>query len=161
MRTKTKLARQHAAEEAAALRDARALVFEIGGYAPIVRFDAMRAGVVLEEGETAYRMVGAWLQQHVAAGWTEAEWCHVLATDRRALVRLSSGQLVSLWWGSLVGLVVDLAGHRVTMDYGDGCPRLLTGTAAPIIAVVGIAAVYGVEALLHHPGLEPLRVAAS
>jgi hypothetical protein len=155
------LARQHAAEEAVALQDARALVFELGGYAPVVKFDAMSAGVVLDQGETAYRFVGAWLRQQLATGWTEAEWCHVLTTDQRLLVRLSSRQLISLWWGSLVGLGVDLERQHVTLDYGDGRPRLLSGTAAPIIAVVGIARVYGVEALLAHPGLEPVRVVAS
>jgi hypothetical protein len=154
------LARQHAAEVAAALQDARALVFELGGYAPVVRFDAMKAGIVLGEGETAYRFVGALLSQRLVDAWTQPEWCHVLTTDQRLLVRMSGGQLVSLWWGSLVGLSVDLVSQHVTLDYGDGRPRLLSGTASPIIAVAAIACVYGVEALLSHPGLAPLRVSA-
>lgn len=79
MRTKTKLARQHAAEQEAALLDARALVFELGGYAPVVTFDPMKAGVVLADRETAYRYVAVWLRQWFQGTWDQAEWCQARA----------------------------------------------------------------------------------
>lgn len=157
MRAKTRLARQRADETAAARADARALTFELAGFAPVTTFDAMQAGLVLGRGETAYRFVAAWLRQRTPHGWSEASWCQVLVTDRRLLLRLGDGVLISLWWGSLVGFQADLVHEHVTLDYGDGSPRLLSGTAAPILAVAGVSQIYGPEALLTHPALEPLR----
>lgn len=157
MRTRARLARQRAGERSAGLEDARALVFELAGFAPIAPFDVMKARVVLLAGETAYRSVGAWIQQWLPQGWTRPAWSQVLVTDQRLLARLGSGELVSLWWGSLVGFDADLDAERVTLDYGDGSPRFLTGTAAPVVTVVGVARIYGAEALLTHPALEVLR----
>lgn len=160
MRTKARLARQRADERSAALRDARVLIFELAGFAPVAPFDSMSAGMVLGAGETAYRLVAAWLQQQLPQGWTEPTWSQLLVTDRRLLIRLPGGMLVSLWWGSLVGFEADLVGERVILDYGDGSPRHVFGSAAPIIAVAGVAMVYGPEALLTHPALAPLRALA-
>lgn len=157
MRVKRKLSRDRSDQRSFALQDARELLLELAGFAPSVTFDSMKAGVVLEVGETAFRLVGAWLQQCVGGAWVDAAWSHVLITDRRLLVRLDAGQLISLWWGSLVGFHVDLAGERLTLDYGDGCPWLVSGPAIPVIAVGGVANIYGVEALLRHPALEAVR----
>lgn len=161
MRTKAWIDRQRAEVQSAALTDARALVLELAGFAPVTPYDAMRAGVVLEAGETAYRSVACWVQQQFPGGWSQPIWSQVLVTDRRLLIRVGvGGALISLWWSTLVGLHVDLESERIVLDYGDGSPRLLTGPAAPIIAVAGIAKVYGVDALLTHPALRPIRTAA-
>lgn len=57
----------------------------------------------------------------------------------------------------VVGLSVDLAAEHVVLDFGDGQPVSLSGVQAPSVAVVGIASVYGTEAMLTHPGMVSLR----
>jgi hypothetical protein len=42
-------------------------------------------------------------------------------------------------------------------DYGDGSPRAVSGADAALVAVAGIASLYGVEQLTTHPALAPLR----
>ena len=89
--------------------------------------------------------------------WSLPSWSQVLITERRLLVRLDTGELVSLWWGSLVGFEADLANGHVVLDFGDGRPRLLSGPAVALVAVAGVGRLYGREALLAHPALAPLR----
>jgi hypothetical protein len=64
---------------------------------------------------------------------------------------------VSLWWGSLVGFEVNLGEDFVILDFGDGRPRALSGSGVALVAVAGVARLYGVGALTTHPALEPLR----
>lgn len=148
---------QVAAVPAAAAADARALALELAGMrlGPVV--DAMSAGVVLEPGESALRSVGVWVRHRTADRWSEAVWCPTIVTDRRLVIRVPNGSLGSLWWGSLVGFEVDLDRGNVILDYGDGSPRVLSGPGAAVVAVVGVARLYGVEALVRHEGLQPLR----
>jgi len=81
----------------------------------------------------------------------------VIVTDRRLLCRFASGRLTSLWWSGIVGLHVDLAVGQIVLDYGDGQPVNLSGSSVAPVGVVGIASVYGMEAMLTHPALAPLR----
>jgi hypothetical protein len=137
--------------------DARRLALELAGSLPLRPIDPMSLGVVLEPGETAYRTTGVWLRALAGGGWSAASWCHVVVTDARLIVRLPDATLGSLWWGSLVGFEADLEQGHVVMDCGDGWPRLLSGSGVATIAVMGVARVYGVEALTHHAALTPLR----
>jgi len=158
MRRQAMVERQLAAERAAASVDARNLALELAGMQPGGWLDPMVAGVVLQPGETLRRMVNAWVRQRTPEGWTEPSWSQVFVTDQRLLVRLGSGELASLWWGSLVGFEADLSADHVVLDFGDGQPRLLSGPSAAVMAVAGVAALYGPEALATHPALSPLRV---
>ena len=144
-------------DRGAARVDARNLALELAGLVPGSSLDAMVAGLVLRDGEVARRLVGAWVRQREPAGWSAPGWCQITVTDLRLLVRLPTSELASLWWGSLAGLEVDLDAEHVVLDFADGFPRLLSGTAVPVIAVAGVAAVYGVEALVAHPALSSLR----
>lgn len=156
--------RASSAESAAAVAidlsyaDARHLALELAG-APGPRVDPIAAGVVLEVGETVRRSVDAWLTLWLGHDWSTPRPTQVLISDRRLLARLDSGELASLWWGSLAGFTVELAAGRVVLDYGDGRPRSLSGPGVTAIAVAGVASLYGIRALLTHPGLEPLRQA--
>lgn len=76
-------------------------------------------------------------------------------TNRRLLCRFASGRLKSLWWSGVVGLQVDPAAEHVVLDYGDGQPVNLLGAEVAPLAVVGIASVYGPEAMLTHPAFDP------
>jgi len=136
--------------------DARHLALELAGSAG-PQLDAMTAGVVLEPGEVGRRFVGAWLRLWLDGCWSPARWTQSLLSDRRLLVRFDTGELVSLWWEGLVGFTADVDAGYVVLDFGDGRPRLLSGPGAGVVAVAGVARLYGVDALLTHPALAPLR----
>ena len=143
------------------LADARDLALELAGLRPLRAPDPIALGVVLEMDETPWRSTFAWLRMRGPSAWTPAEPCDVLVTDRRLVVRSQGGPLWSLWWGSLVGFEGDLVAGHVVLDYGDGAPRLLSGSGVAVIAVAGVARLYGVEALIRHPALAALRPPAS
>ncbi|MHB8188408.1 MAG: hypothetical protein ACYDDU_20530 [Dermatophilaceae bacterium] len=146
-----------ARDRAEAHRDARDLAIELDRGVPSARFDPMRAGVVLQPGETVYRQVPLWIRVSQDGRWADATYADVIVTDVRLLCRMASGRLTSLWWSGVVGLHVDLAAEHIVLDFGDGQPVGLSGAQVASVAVVGIASVYGVEAMLTHPGLAPLR----
>lgn len=137
--------------------DARALALELAGMRDAAQIDPMALGLVLEPGEVPWRVAALWLRIRVEGQWTPASWSQVLVTDHRLLVRLGSGELVSLWWGSLVGFEIRLEESYVVLDFGDGRPRSLSGPEVGLVAVAGVARLYGVEALTTHRALEPLR----
>src|SRR5690242_18723580 len=119
--------------------------------------DAQLLGVALRPDETIRRAAATWFRVLVDRQWSEASPSQVMITDRRLILRLGSGELASLWWGSLIGFEADLDNGHVLLDFGDGRPRLLSGEAAPLVAVAGVAQIYGVAALATHPCLEQLR----
>ena len=141
----------------AAAEDARALALGLAGLAPLDRVDPMSLGLVLEPGETAYRLVTAWLSHRGPGRWSAPETVSVIVTDRRLIARMPQGSVTSLWWGSLVGFHPDLSHSSLALDYGDGYPRRLSGPQVPAVVVVGIVALYGVDGLARHAALEPLR----
>ena len=152
------LVQQRAARDRTeAYHDARALALELARGVPSARFDPMRAGVVLQSGETVYRQVRIWVRVQQDGWWADASSANVLVTDLRLLCRFATGRLSSLWWKGVVGLHIDLAAEHIVLDYGDGQPVSLSGAQVAPAAVAGIASVYGVETLLTHPALAPLR----
>lgn len=161
MRTKQKAAllveQRLARDRTEAYHDARALALEFARCEPSARFDQMAAGVVLHTGETVYRQLPIWVRVLHAGRWAEASNADVLVTDLRLLCRFATGRLFSLWWSGIVGLEADLAAEHIILDYGDGQPVNLSGPLVAPVAVVGIASVYGTEAMLTHPGLARIR----
>jgi hypothetical protein len=164
VRTKRKAAmlveQRLARDRTEAHHDARALAIELVHGVPSIRFDPMVAGVVLQPGETAYRLVLIWIRVLSDGRWAGASSAEVVVTDLRLLCRFGSGSLVSLWWSGIVGLRVDLAAEHVVLDFGDGQPVNLSGARAAQISVAAIASIYGVQALVDHPALALLRVDA-
>jgi hypothetical protein len=140
-----------------AYHDARALALELARGVPSARFDPMRAGVVLQRGETTYRQVAIWIRVQQNGRWAGASFADVFVTDQRLLCRFASGRLISLWWNGIVGLQVDLAAEHIVLDYGDGEPVDLSGAQVAPISVTAISFVYGAHALIAHPSLDPLR----
>ncbi|SDP18479.1 hypothetical protein SAMN04489867_1664 [Pedococcus dokdonensis] len=142
--------------------DARRLAMEVAGLEPGVHVDPVAMRVVLEPDETAWRRLERlWFRVKVDGAWSAASPGQALLTSRRLLVRLHSGEVFSLWWGSLVGFDPDLEREHVVLDYGDGAPRAVTGPGAALVAVAGIASLYGVSALTTHPALTALRRTAA
>jgi hypothetical protein len=113
--------------------------------------------VVLRDSEIIRRVASTWFRVKIDGQWSQASPSQVMITDRRLILRLGSGELASLWWGSVHGFETDLDAGHVVLDFGDGRPRLLSGEATPLVAVAGVAEVYGVPALATHPCLEQLR----
>jgi hypothetical protein len=140
-----------------AYHDARALAIELARGEPTARFDPMTVGVVLQPRETVYREVPIWIRVQNEGRWADASFAAVLVSDMRLLCRFATGRLSSLWWSGVVGLNVDLAAEHIVLDYGDGQPVGLSGSRVAPVAVVGIASVYGIEAMLTHPALAALR----
>jgi hypothetical protein len=138
--------------------EARRLAMELAGLEPGVSVDPVGMRVVLELDETAWRRLDSlWFRVMVDGEWSVASPGLALLTTRRLLVRLHSGEVFSLWWGSLVGFDPDLERGHVVFDYGDGSPRAVTGPGAALVAVAGVASLYGVKALTTHPALAALR----
>ena len=136
---------------------ARSLALGLAGLAPLPRVDPMAIGLVLEPGEHAYQIDAAWVSHRDLGRWTRPAQSRVVVTDRRLMVGMPLGLVASLWWGSLVGFYPYLARSSVVLDYGDGCPRSLSGPDVASVVVVGVAQLYGVAALAEHAALEPLR----
>jgi hypothetical protein len=161
VRTKQKavvlLEQRLARDRTEAHHDARALALELARGEPSACFDSMAAGVVLQPGETVYRHVPLWIRVQDDGRWAGASYADVFVTDKRLLCRFAAGRLSSLWWSGVVGLNVDLAAEHIVLDYGDGQPVGLSGAQVRAVAIVGIAAIYGMEAMLTHPSLAPLR----
>ena len=120
------MAQRSAADQRAAFGDACGLALELAGVSAPLTNDAMAAGLVLEHGELGRRMVGLWLRLRLNGMWSQPGWSQVLITDRRLLVRLATGELVSLWWGSLVGFEADLDRSHVILYFGDVPPPSLS-----------------------------------
>lgn len=137
--------------------DARALALELAGLRPEVLLDPMAFGIVVQPGEKAHRAMDLWVSQRSAHGWPSPVSCPVVVTSERLIVRMPLGGLVSLWWGSLVGFVPQLDRSALFLDYGDGFPRQITGAGIPAVTVVGVAMLYGADALATHEALECLR----
>lgn len=138
--------------------DARSLALELAGMRDLDPVDPVVLRLVLEEGETAWRRVtGTWLRVRTSGRWSAAVTCDMLVTNRRLLIRLATGEVVSLWWGSVVGFSPDLAAGHVVLDFGDGSPRALSGPGTPVISVAGVASLYGIASLTTHPSLDVLR----
>ena len=122
--------------------------------------DAPALGLVLQADETAFRHVGSWLGIRIDGTWLHPEWVSLVITDRRLIARLANGELASLWWSGVVGISANPTEGSLVLDFGDGRPRMLGGPALPAILVAAVWALYGPEALVTHPDLASLRVAA-
>ena len=80
-----------------------------------------------------------------------------LITDQRLAARQPDGQVVSIYWSAVEAISVDLAEEVVVLDGTHSYHGELRGPAIAPVAVAAIATCHGSQALLDHPGLEPLR----
>jgi hypothetical protein len=144
---------------AAACDDARHLAVELAAGRPVQPIEVMRLGLVIEPDETAYRYVAATISQYdMRAGlWPIPTQVTALITDRRLIARLPHGAVISYWWNSVVALDVNLEIGQVVLDFGDNEPRAIGGPAVAILGVMAIRAIFGLEGLLRHLALVPLR----
>jgi hypothetical protein len=144
-------------ERTEAFHDARALAIEIARGELSARFDPMTAGVVLQPGEIVYRQLPIWIRVQDDGRWANASFADVVMTDLRLLCRFATGRLFSLWWSGVIGLNADLSTEQLVLDFDDGQPVSLSGPWVAPAAVAGVALTYGLQALLTHPAMVPLR----
>lgn len=130
-----------------------------------------RVGVVLDPSEKPWAHVIARCsldQRPVAVGGTQpplppfTDW---LVTNMRVVGRLTDGTLQGWRWEWIVGFLTDLTPGReyvhLDSDKADYPGRVgWGGPGVAPLAVVAVYHLYGVKALLDHPGLAPLRAGA-
>jgi len=136
-------------------------------------------GIVLGDGETAWQRAHAdyrhrsehsWMVQHNSYRGYRSTINEVhqpcmhyagmlcwLITNQRLAARNVDGQVVSIWWGAIEAISVDLSRELVVLDGTGGYHGELRGPAIAPIAVAAIATCHGPQALIDHPALEPLR----
>ena len=81
----------------------------------------------------------------------------VLVPDRRLVCRCATGRVSVVWWSGVGAMDVELPREQIVIDYGDGQPVSLSGSWVAPVAVAGVAAIYGTQALVGHPALAQLR----
>jgi hypothetical protein len=129
-------------------------------------------GLVLAPGETVIARAAtfyAWREHLVFYGPAGVHRSSVMRptgflqwviTDLRLAARESNGAVLSIYWDAVQGVTVDLARGVVAFDAADGFHGEFTGPGIAPIAVAAVAKLYGVQAMLEHPSLAPLRVNA-
>lgn len=141
----------------AAMSDACALALQLAGVRHCRWVDPVTLGVVLRPNETGFRVVAASFAIRLDGQWTMAEPVSVVITSERLLVRFAAGELGALWWAGVVGVEIDVERGWMVLDYADGMPRAILGSALDVLAVAAVWALYGAEALLTHPALAGVR----
>jgi hypothetical protein len=144
---------------AAAADDARHLAVELAAGRPAQPIDVMRLGLVIEPDETAYRYLSATITQYDngVRTWPIPTPVAILITDSRLIARLPHGAVISYWWNSVLALDVNLEVGHVVLDFGDSEPRAIGGLAVATIGVMAVGAIFGLDGLIHHSALAPLR----
>jgi hypothetical protein len=116
-------------------------------------------GIVLGSREIVWREValGLWSKPPGWAGWSRWGMVPCWLTSLRLVGRLANGDLFGICWGDVAGCAIELEADRVILDGPDGWRYCLAGAATPVIAVAAVAHLYGLDALVSHPGLACLR----
>lgn len=144
----------------------------------------LAAGVSLEPGEEAWGFASArlavrtsqavWIshgqvswfgrrsrnvtQGAVTERWEDRGNIDWLITSHRVVGRMpASKEMISVWWGGLAGIDIDLKRGRIVLNGVNGWTGILVGPSIAPIGVVAVAACYGLEAVLVHPALEQVR----
>lgn len=140
----------------------------------------LSAGVVLEPGERAWQESTArlsvwgteatWVtpsrvswfgrraqtsgREATISGWRDCGRIDWLITSERIVGRLGrSGELISIWWGGLSNVQVDLDAEVIRLDATNRWRGHLCDPGIAPIAVAAIAACHGPAALAGHPAL--------
>lgn len=124
-------------------------------------------GVVLDPGEKPWAQFTARCspdQLSAPAAASTLPLTDWLITSTRIVGRYTDEVLLGWRWEWIVGLVTDLTpGHEyVHLDSRkEGYPPRVTWTGPGVLplAVAAVYHLYGVQALLNHPGLAPIRAA--
>ncbi len=151
-----------------ALATARQLAFDLyqnrpAGLAPY------RAGVVLDRGEVIWADTPIRFDAEPPPAWVFVNarpseppapplrsW---LITNARVVARLGDDQLHGYRWEYMTGCRVGLEpGHEfVALDLDRKAPLVWRGPGIAPLAIAAVFHLYGPDALVHHPGLAPLR----
>ncbi len=120
------------------------------GSAPFI----IAGGLITAMGNASRRNAA---QAEAMQRWREHRDARVIVTDRRILCEVD-GRWLSFPYTAVIAFYPEPATWSVVLDFPDTAPLMLTGTAAPMLAIYAAARLHGRDALTSHPGLEPLRL---
>ncbi len=122
-------------------------------------------GVVLDAGEKVWAEVPIrfnldWAPLTKRGERAQPTFRPWLVTSARIVGRLSDDRLRGYRWEKAVGVRVDLAPGREIVSLDIDSEPALAWTGAPVapMAVAAVFHLYGPLAMVHHPGLAPLRL---
>lgn len=95
-------------------------------------------------------------EREAAAQWREQQNAQMVVTTHRIAVLRADGVWLSFWYGGASAIYPGIAEWTLVLDFDDTEPLMLSGLPVPAAAVTAIAALHGLDGLLHHPGLAPL-----
>ncbi|SDM48766.1 hypothetical protein [Actinomyces ruminicola] len=95
--------------------------------------------------------------RQAAAQWREGQMTRCLVTDHRILIHHLDGRWLSFWFSGAVGVYPALNEDTLILEFNDTSPLRLQGPASLIASVGAIWTAHGVQGLLQHPALDPLR----
>jgi phage gp37-like protein len=90
------------------------------------------------------------------AQWRERQVCRTLVSNQR-IVCLAGGQQLSFYFNSMIAVYPEIDQSTLICQFDGASPLMLTGDAAPMIAIVAVLQTHGMQALEEHPGLARLR----
>lgn len=95
-------------------------------------------------------------RQQAVAQWREWQRTRVLATDQR-LICHAAGRWLSFDYAAVIAFHPDPRAYQMVLEFPDTSPLLLTGPAAPLLAIVATSRLHGPAAVHEHPALAALR----
>jgi len=95
--------------------------------------------------------------RQAAAQWREGQMTRCLVTDQRILIHHLDGRWLSFWFSGAVGIYPALNEDTLILEFDDTSPLRVQGPASLIASVSAIWTAHGVQGLLRHPALEPIR----
>lgn len=89
--------------------------------------------------------------------WRELQIARYVVTDRRVLVHRLDGQWLTFPFSATTALYPHLEAETLFLEFPDTSPVRIQGPASAVASVVAVWYAHGVDGLLRHPALDPLR----
>lgn len=94
-------------------------------------------------------------RQDAVARWREWQHTRVIATDQR-LICYAAGRWLTFDYAAVTAFHPDPLAYQIVLEFPDTSPLLLTGPAAPLLAILSAASLHGPRAMHEHPALAAL-----
>lgn len=91
-------------------------------------------------------------RQEAVARWREWQSVRVIATDRRLICHVGHRWL-TFDYGAVIAFHPEPHTYQLVLEFPDTSPLLLTGPAAPLLAIVTAARLHGPNSIHQHPAL--------
>lgn len=94
-------------------------------------------------------------RQEAVARWREWQSARVIATDHRLICHVGHRWL-TFDYAAVIAFHPEPHTYQVVLEFPDTSPLLLTGPAAPLVAIVAAARLHGPASVHQHPALRGL-----